>query len=94
MMFSAIHTHPALECPRMSSQGKATIRRVFSNENMKRFGIKLVGAYLSCPKNTGEDHRGFFIVDADSAATVTRFFSPLPVDIRQVTPLSEIMKNL
>lgn len=61
---------------------------------MKRFGIKLVGAYLSCPKNTGEDHRGFFIVDADSAATVTRFFSPLPVDIRQVTPLSEIMKNL
>jgi hypothetical protein len=70
------------------------IRRVFSPENMNRYKIKLVGAYLSCPKNTGEDHRGFFIVDADSAATVTKFFNPLPVDIRQVTPLSEIMKAL
>jgi hypothetical protein len=94
MLFFALHSHPALECPRMSSQGKAMIRRVFSNENSSKFKVKLVSAYLSCPKNTGEDHRGFFIVDADTATTVTKFFSPLPVDIRQVTPLSEIMKTL
>jgi hypothetical protein len=78
----------------MSSQGKATIRRIFSPENAKRYNLKLLSAYLSCPKNTGEDHRGFFIVDADSATIVAKFFSPLPVDIRQVTPLSEIMKAL
>jgi len=36
--------------------------------------LKIVGAYVSCPKDKSTEHKGFFIIDADSPPTVTKFF--------------------
>ncbi len=94
MLFLATHTHSSLDCPYIRHEGKAMIKRIFSDENMKRSGVKVIGAYVSCPKSSGEEHRNFFIVQAESAAAATKFFTPMSVDLRNVTPLSEVLKTL
>jgi hypothetical protein len=53
-----------------------------------------VGAYVSCPKDKSIDHKGYFIIDADSALTVSRFFGQMAVDVRQVVPFSEVAKTM
>jgi len=94
MLFLATNTHASLDCPYIRPDGKSMIKRIFSDENIKRSKIKIVGAYVSCPKGTGEDHRNFFIVQADDAATVRKFFGSMSVDLRNVTPFNDILKTL
>ena len=94
MLFEATHTHPANMCPLLKPEGKAAIKQLFSDANIKKAGIKLNAAYFSCPKDTATDHKGFFTVDADNAATVTKFFGTMAVEVRPVQPLSEVAKML
>jgi hypothetical protein len=47
-------------------EGKTMIKKPFSDENVKKSGLKIVGAYVSCPKDKAAEHKGFFIVEADS----------------------------
>jgi hypothetical protein len=89
MLFVAINSHQTPNCPRETTEGKKTLRRIFSTENGRRFGVRVVQAYISCPKATGEDHRAFFVVEANNADAVRKFFIPLIVDVRQVTIFSE-----
>jgi hypothetical protein len=70
------------------------IKMLFSDENVRKSGLKIVGAYMSCPKDKSIDHKGFFIVDADSALTVSKFFGQMAVDVRPVVPFSEVAKTL
>ncbi|MGA2769102.1 MAG: hypothetical protein ABSF24_12425 [Candidatus Bathyarchaeia archaeon] len=70
------------------------IKKLFSDENVRKSGLKIVGAYVSCPKDKSTEHKGFFIIDADSAPTVTKFFGPMTVDIRPVVLFSEVAKTL
>ena len=70
------------------------IKMLFSDENVRKSSLKIVGAYMSCPKDKSAEHKGFFIMDADSASTVTKFFGPMTVDVRPVVPLSEVAKTL
>ena len=93
-LFEATHTHPADQCPLLSPEGKGMIKQLFSDENVKKSGMKIVAAYMSCPKHTSADHKGFFTVEADSPATVTKFFGPMTVEVRPVQPLSEVAKTL
>ena len=94
MLFEATHTHPATMCPLMTTEGKAYLKQLFSDQNIKKAGIKLNAAYFSCPKDTALDHKGFFTIDADKAATVAKFFGTMAVEVRPVQTLSEIAKML
>ena len=94
MLFVATHTHQAAKCPLLTPEGKTMIKMLFSDENVRKSGLKIVGAYMSCPKDKNAEHKGFFIMDADSASTVTKFFGPMTVDVRPVVPLSEVAKTL
>jgi hypothetical protein len=89
MLFFAVNSHQTLDCPRERSDGKKMLRRIFSPENARRLGVRVVQAYTSCPKSTGEDHKVFFIIETGNADTVRKFFSPMIVDVRFITPFSE-----
>ena len=94
MLYEAVHTHPASQCPLLSSDGKAMLKKLFSNENIRQSGIKLVAAYMSCPSDTSVDHKGFFTVDSENEEKVANFFGVMKVEIRPVQPLSEVAKKL
>ena len=50
------------------------IKKLFSDENVKKSGVKIAAAYMSCPKDKGVYHKGFFTMEADNALAVSRFF--------------------
>jgi hypothetical protein len=81
-------------CPLLKPEGKAAIKQLFSDQNIKQAGIKLEAAYFSCPKDTSAEHKGFFTIEADNAAAITKFFGSMPVDVRPVQTLSELAKSL
>jgi hypothetical protein len=81
-------------CPLLKPEGKAAIKQLFSDQNIKNAGIKLDAAYFSCPKDTSADHRGFFTIEADNAAAITKFFGNMAVDVRPVQTLGELAKTL
>ena len=94
MLFEATHTHPAAMCPLLKPEGKAMIKQLFSDENVKKAGIKIAAAYMSCPIDTAADHKGFFTIEAENPDAITKFFGPMTVEVRPVKPLSEIAKTL
>ena len=94
MLFEATHTHKASQCPLLTSEGKNMLKKMFSDENVKKAGVKIAAAYMSCPKDTAADHKGFFTIEADSPMTVSKFFSQMAVEVRPVQPLSEVAKTL
>ena len=94
MLYEAEHSHPASQCPLLSADGKAMLKQLFSEQNMENAGINLVAAYLSCPQDTGEDHKGYFTIDAQNPESIKKFFGSMKVDIRPVKPLSEVAKTL
>jgi hypothetical protein len=94
LLFEATHTHPAAMCPLLKPEGRAMIKQLFSEGNIKKARIKLNTAYFSCPKDTAADHKGFFNVEADNAAAVTKFFGAMTVEVRPVQTLSEVAKML
>jgi hypothetical protein len=49
---------------------------------------------MSCPKDTADDHKGFFTIEADNPITVSKFFDQMAVAVRPVQPLSEIAETL
>jgi hypothetical protein len=57
-------------CPLLKPEGKAMIKQLFSDENVKKAGIKIAAAYMSCPKDTAADHKGFFTIETDNAEKV------------------------
>ena len=94
MLYEATHSHPAAQCPLLKPEGKAMIKQLFSEENVKKAGIKIEAAYMSCPKDTAADHKGFFTIEAGDPSVVTKFFGPMTVEVRPVQPLSEVAKTL
>jgi hypothetical protein len=94
VLFEATHKHKASQCPMLTSEGKGMLRKLFSDENVKNAGVKIVAAYMSCPKDTADDHKGFFTIEADNPITVSKFFGQMAVEVRPVQPLSEIAKTL
>ncbi len=81
-------------CPLLKPEGKAMIKRLFSDENVKKAGISIAAAYMSCPIDTGVDHKGFFTIEAGDPEAVTKFFGPMAVEVRSVKPLSEVAQTL
>jgi hypothetical protein len=81
-------------CPLSTPEGKTKIKQLFANDNIKKAGIKIAAAYMSCPKDTATDHKGFFTIEADSPAPIKQFFGSMAVDIRSVQPLSKLAKTL
>lgn len=94
MLFVAEHTHPASKCPMSMPGGKEMIMELFSEGHIKSEGIELVGAYMSCPNGDGAIHKGYFILEAPAEESITKFFGPMEVEIREVKPFSEIAKTL
>ena len=94
MLYEATHSHPAAQCPLLSSEGKAMVKQIFSAENAKKAGVKVEAGYMSCPKDTAVNHKGFFTVEAADPAVVTKFFGAMTVEVRPVQPLSEVAKTL
>ncbi len=94
MRFVASHTHPAAQCPLATAQGKTQIKTMFSKDNMKKAGVKLEEGYLSCPNDPSSDHKGIWIMEADKADTLTKFFGPMTVDVREVSKFSDLAKTL
>jgi hypothetical protein len=80
-------------CPMLKPEGKAMLK-LFSDDNVKKSGIKIAAAYMSCPKDTAADHKGFFTIEAENPDAITKFFGPMAVEVRPVKPLSEIAKKL
>ena len=94
MLFEATHKHQASQCPLLTSEGKVMLKKLFSEENVNKAGNRIVAGYMSCPKDTDADHKGFFTVEADSPMTVSKFFGQMAVEVRPVQPLSEVAKTL
>ena len=94
MLYEATHSHPAAQCPLLKPEGKAMIKQLFSEENVKKAGIKIEAAYMSCPKDTAADHKGFFTIEIDDPSSIAKFFGPMTVEVRPVQPLSEVAKTL
>ncbi len=94
MLYEATHTHPASQCPLSSVEGKAMLKQLFSEQNMKNSGVSIVAAYMSCPQDTSIDHKGFFTLDAENPEAVKKFFGQMAVQVRPVKPLSEVAKML
>ena len=94
MLYEATHSHPATQCPLLSAEGKAMLKELFSEQNMKNAGINLTAAYMSCPADTTVDHKGFFTIDAKNPEAIKKFFGPMTVEVRPVKPLSEVAKTL
>ena len=94
MLFEAAHTHPANMCPMLTTEGKAMLKQLFSDDHVKKSGVKITAAYMSCPKDTAADHKGFFTLEAENPAAITNFFGAMNVEVRPVQPLSEIAKML
>jgi hypothetical protein len=94
LLFEATHSHPATQCPLLSAEGKAMLKQLFSEQNIKNAGINIVAAYMSCPQDTAIDHKGFFTIDAQNPETIKKFFGQMNVDVRSVKPLSEVAKML
>ncbi len=94
MLYVAEHVHPAAQCPLNSAEGKAMLKQLFSEDNVKKAGVKLDSVYMSCPKDTQVNHEGFFAIEASSPEAVTKFLGPLTAQLREVLPLSEVAKQL
>ena len=94
MLFEATHKHQASQCPLLTSEGKGMLKKLFSEENIMKSGVKIIAGYMSCPKDTADDHKGFFTIEADNPMTVSKFFGQMAVEIRPVKPLSEVAKAL
>ncbi len=94
MLYEATHSHPASQCPLLSSEGKAMLKQLFSEQNIRNAGIKLEAGYMSCPQDTAADHKGFFTINAESPEAIKKFFGPMTVEVRPVKPLSEVAKTL
>jgi hypothetical protein len=94
LLYVATHTHPAAQCPLNSEEGKTMLKQLFSDVNVKQAGIKINAAYMSCPKDTQAEHKGFFVVEADSPTAITSFFGQMAVQVREVVPFSEVAKKL
>jgi len=94
MLYEATHTHPAAQCPLNSAEGKAMLKQLFSEQNMKQGGINIAAAYMSCPQDTSIDHKGFFTIDAQNPEAIKKFFGSMAVEVRPVKPLSEVAKML
>ncbi len=94
MLYEATHSHPAAQCPLLKPEGKAMIKQLFSEENVKKAGIKIASAYMSCPKDTAVDHKGFFTIETDNPSAIPKFFGAMTVEVRPVQPLSEVAKTL
>jgi hypothetical protein len=94
LLYEATHSHPAAQCPLLSAEGKAMLKQLFSEQNIKNAGINLTAAYMSCPQDTAADHKGFFTIEVENPAAITKFFGPMAVEIRPVKPLSEVAKML
>jgi hypothetical protein len=94
VLFEATHKHQASQCPLLTSEGKGMLKKLFSEENVKNAGVKIVAGYMSCPKDTGAYHKGFFTMEADNALAVSRFFGQMAVEVWPVQPLSEVAKTL
>ncbi len=94
MRFVAAHTHPANQCPLQSAEGKTMMKNMLSKDSLKKADVKLVEAYVSCPTDTGAEHKGYFTVDADNSDKVKSFFGAMTVDVRQVSKFEDIAKKL
>lgn len=94
MLYEATHSHAASRCPLLTSEGKAMLKQLFSEQNMTNAGVTLTAAYMSCPQDTSVDHKGFFTIDAENPETIKRFFGQMAVEVRPVKPLSEVAKML
>ena len=94
MLFEAKRKHKVSQCPILRTEGKNMIKKLFSDENVKKSGIKITPAYMSCPKDTAADNKGFFTIEADSPTTITKFFGQMGGEVRPVQPLSEVAKTL
>ncbi len=70
------------------------IKQLFSDENVKKSGVTIAAAYMSCPKDTAVDHKGFFTMETETHAAITNFFGPMAVEVGPVQPLSEVAKTL
>jgi hypothetical protein len=51
MLYEATHSHPASQCPLLSVEGKAMLKQLYSEQNIKNAGINLTAAYMSCPQD-------------------------------------------
>ena len=94
LFFEATHTHPATICPMLNAEGKANLKNLFSDENVKKAGVKIAATYMNCPNDTSVDHKGFFTVEAYNDEHVKKYFCPMAVEVRPVQPLSEVAKML
>jgi hypothetical protein len=94
LLFVATHIHHAAKCPLKTPEGKTMLKKLFSDDNIRKSSLKIVGAYVSCPKDESSEHKGYFIIDGDSAPTVAKFFGQMAVDVRPVVPFSEVAKTL
>jgi hypothetical protein len=94
VLYEATHSHPASQCPLLSSEGKAMLKQLFSEQNVNSAGLKIEAAYMSCPQDTSADHKGFFTIDAQNPEAIKKFFGPMTVEVRPVKPLSEVAKTL
>lgn len=88
MLFAAINKHDSKKCPLQTDEGIDMLKKMFSDENLKKHNIKLGDAYVSCPKEEHSTHEGIFIINAESENDVKEFFGPMEVEVKEMVPFS------
>lgn len=92
MLFHITHTH---EPPQCLFEDPAALAATFGtvDEEMQRAGATVVGSWVNAPA-----HTFYWVVDADSAATLTRGLAPIATrghaDIRPIADLAETIAML
>lgn len=93
MLFTAVSKHDSKQCPLKTGKGVKMLKDMFSEENLKKNNINLSDAFISCPKEKHSTHEGVFIINAESEADVKKLFGTMDVEIKEVVPFKDIVKN-
>ena len=92
MLFTAVNKHDSKQCPLKTGEGVKMLKEIFSDENLKKRNIDLLGAYISCPKEKHSTHSNVFIFRAESRFNVKSLFRSLDVEVKEVVPFD--IKNI
>lgn len=95
MLVLGTESHAAEQCPGRDPNTMRRMAELLSEKSAKRAGLKVIGAYMNCPApSTPGRHDCYFIVDASSLESVSKYFTPLNLKVQQVFSVAEQIKKM
>lgn len=95
MLVLGIESHAAEQCPGRDPKVMRQIAELLSEKSAQQAGLKVIGAYMNCatPSTPGK-HEGYFVAEAPSLESVSKYFTPLNLKTQQVFSVAEQLKKM